>query len=301
MTTLLITFVMYEPITYPYRPHPDQVFRPAGRPTIAKWAEHRARRTTVAERGGQMRFQPPWRGERQVGTARSLYATTTRQTHLNLAKLPAHARTRMPRSGAYPVVRGVEAGTGPNVLIPSPPVRLSRGGRWLQQQQQQQPLRPGRHAPERDPLMLTHVPSERDVANIIVGPAAPLVQPLYGGNVLDQALADAGMDVGAQLGAEGGQALGQAVVDRAPALLGAVVGGLKGAVQGGLAGASLGPWGAAGGALSGAGLGAYEGYTAGEKVGRAIKPVTQRVAPVAGRAIGRRLGAHAGRAIAVGA
>lgn len=271
---------MYEPITYPYRPHPDQVFRPAGGPTIAKWSEHRTRRIQVAERGGDI-HRHPWRGVRQGGSARGLFQTTARQVDRELALVPYHVRRTLPKSGAYPVVRGFEEGTGPNPFIASAPTRLSRSAQFLQRQKAAAAGRPD-PAPSGE-LMVSKQPVDRDVANIIIGPYAPTVQDQYYQGHYDYeepSLGEQVLDAAAiETGASAGATAGELLADYGPGALGAGIGAAIAGIP------TLG---------AGAGAGAAIGFGIGNTIGNIIKPFTKPAL----RGAGRTLGAHAGRAIA---
>jgi hypothetical protein len=104
---------MYETLTVPYVPRPTERFQPIGGPTIAKWTLHRSRRQRLEERFQDLN-QHPWRGERQVGQARGLYANNVRQADRDLLNVPYADRVVLPASGNYPLVQGLEVGTGPH-------------------------------------------------------------------------------------------------------------------------------------------------------------------------------------------
>lgn len=107
---------MHELVTIPFAPRPTERFKAVGGPTIAKWKVHRARRCRREERWQDLN-QHPWRGERQVGQSRGLYANNVRQAERDLLNVPYADRILNPASGNYPLVQGLEKGTGPHPWI----------------------------------------------------------------------------------------------------------------------------------------------------------------------------------------
>lgn len=56
----------------------------------------------------------PWRGEQQVQRVGNLYSRNATQTDTDLRTLPYWDRLGNPPSGSWPVVQGIETGTGPH-------------------------------------------------------------------------------------------------------------------------------------------------------------------------------------------
>lgn len=107
---------MHEIVTTPRAPNPIDTFKGAPRVPVARWREMKSRRKREMERFGDLQ-RHPWRGERQAGKSRGIYANNVRTVDRELALVPYGERLRNPPSGAYPLVQGLELGTGPHPWI----------------------------------------------------------------------------------------------------------------------------------------------------------------------------------------
>lgn len=202
---------MLEKVTEPWRPHAIDTYKGPPVAPVAKWTVHRTRRARVVERFGDLQ-RHPWVGERQAGFARGLYANNVRMVDEELRRVPYPQRLANPASGAYPLVQGMEVGTGPNPFVEETDVRYVVGRRTAVH---------GPSAPMR-------VPVDTDDGNVVTGPDAP-----RGADVIP---AQQGNDRG------GGFRKAASQIGKTALAGGATAGGW---VAGSLAGAALGPVGAA--------------------------------------------------------
>lgn len=114
---------MYEVFVTERPPNPPEVYQAAKPLPPPQWRVIKARTKRVQERFGDLQ-RHPWVGERQAGRAVNLYNTTSRAVDAELRAVPYGERLRMPAGGAFPLVQGLEIGTGPNPWLETP---------WLQQ------------------------------------------------------------------------------------------------------------------------------------------------------------------------
>lgn len=154
---------MYEHVTEPWLPRPIDTFKGPPGPPTARWIEWKARRSRVSQRFGDLQVHP-WRGERQAGFSRGLYANNARMVDRDLRAVPYPERLQNPPSGAYPLVHGAEIGTGPNPFHEGPDVRYVVGRR-------------DQHPPNM-PSTPAKVPVDKDMSSVPVGPAATAPQPV---------------------------------------------------------------------------------------------------------------------------
>lgn len=168
---------MYEHVTEAYRPKPIDTFQgPPGAPT-AQWIEHRTRRSRVGQRFGDLQRHPNV-GVRQGGFSRGVYANNARMVDEELRKVPYPQRLTAPAGGAYPVIQGVEIGTGPHPwfeatdskFLPRGP-RARQAGYFGEDRRRHPPA--GRRAPPGGPSGPSTNPRiDRDDGDRAVGPAA---------------------------------------------------------------------------------------------------------------------------------
>lgn len=160
---------MLEIFTVPYQPHPNETHHAPPGPTLAKWIEHRQRRTRTKEVFGDLQVFP-WVGERQAGKAANLYTNTARQVDQELRALPYAQRLVQPASGNWPIVQGSELGPGPNPWDPGSVaaygrqrknIRRNRGG----------PRGGGGGGPSNRPYLHPYQPPA-DTSNKALGPHA---------------------------------------------------------------------------------------------------------------------------------
>lgn len=149
---------MYEHVTEPFQPRPIETFKAVQAPPVARWILHKARRSRVGERFGDLQCHP-WVGERQAGFSRGLYANNVRMVDQELRKVPYPQRLANPASGAYPLVQGIETGTGPHP--------------WVDKTDEAYiTVAHGRRTPYFGKGQPIKVPVDKDVANVATGPAS---------------------------------------------------------------------------------------------------------------------------------
>jgi hypothetical protein len=102
---------MYDHATRPWHPRPNESYTAPPGPTLARWKVHRARRIHRSETYGDL-ARHPWRGLWQVTRDKNLYAQRAAATDLEMRLESYGSRLREPRAGTFPLVRGLELGTG---------------------------------------------------------------------------------------------------------------------------------------------------------------------------------------------
>lgn len=175
---------MYETVTTPRGPNPIETFKAAPGPTIARWIERKARRKRELERFGDLQ-RHPWRGERQAGKARGIYANNVRTVDAELRAVPYEERMRNPPSGAYPLVMGLEVGTGPHPWFDATDSRLLGAPRGRRDAEYHVgPARIRTTNSNDKPTPTRTLPVDKDWADYPTGPAAdpPPRAPLDAGN-----------------------------------------------------------------------------------------------------------------------
>lgn len=104
---------MYDTVTQPKLPKSIDTFKGPPGPKLGTWGVVRSRRYRLSERFQDLQ-RHPWRGVQQIGRSRNLYHTRARQTAIDVRLTPYAQRIQLPSSGNYPVVQGLEVGSGPN-------------------------------------------------------------------------------------------------------------------------------------------------------------------------------------------
>lgn len=140
----------------------------------------KSRRKREMERFGDLQ-RHPWIGERQAGKARGIYANNVRTVDRELALVPYAERLRSPRGGAYPLVQGLEVGTGPHPWLGGTDQRLVARNMAADAENRRQALAAGKRPPPGRPSsgsgpampVERNLPVDRDHAAYWDGPHAP--------------------------------------------------------------------------------------------------------------------------------
>lgn len=215
---------MHEIVTTPRGPNPIETFRGAPPAPLPKWRQLKSRRKREMERFGDLQ-RHPWRGERQAQMGYSTtYMSSAVAVDRELRAVPYFDRLHNPPGGAFPVVQGLEVGTGPSPWLAAAPAELVVPGAR------------GRRDPEGPAHPLTNVPIERNDANYYVGPHAPARNELVPLRATKQ---DSGIKRWSKATA---------------VLTAAAAGGAKGAIMGGGPGTVVGAVGGALGSMVAGGL-----------------------------------------------
>lgn len=111
---------MYEEVVAPKQPRGIETFRGPPSPAQYNYKVVRGRAVRKAEVYQDLR-RFPWRGEQQVQRVGNLYSRNATQTDTDLRTLPYWDRLGNPPSGSWPVVQGIETGSGPHPWLQRTP------------------------------------------------------------------------------------------------------------------------------------------------------------------------------------